>query len=68
MSLKSDILSVSEAAAVLGVTTGRIRQLLIRGRLIGQKLNERAWAVSSVSCDEYARTRQPETGPRKKVS
>ena len=38
-------LSVMEAAEILGVTGGRIRQLLLAGRLKGHKLGEKQWAL-----------------------
>jgi len=38
-------LSVSEAAKILGITGGRIRQLLINGDLKGHKLGEKQWAI-----------------------
>jgi excisionase family DNA binding protein len=37
--------SVTEAASLLGVTTGRIRQLLRAGDLHGHKLGEKSWAL-----------------------
>lgn len=38
-------LSVSEAAEILGVSGGRIRQLLLAGILKGHKLGEKQWAI-----------------------
>jgi len=38
-------LSVSEAAEILGVSGGRVRQLLIAGLLKGHKLGEKQWAI-----------------------
>lgn len=48
-------LSVDEAAAALGFTTGRIRQLLRCEELRGEKLNERAWAVYRDSVEKFAK-------------
>ncbi len=48
-------LSVEEAAAALGITTGRVRQMLREGELRGEKLNERAWAVYRDSVEKTAK-------------
>jgi len=47
--------SVNEAAGRLGLTGGRIRQLLIAGELHGEKLNERAWAISHADLVKFER-------------
>lgn len=49
-----EFLSVSEAAKALGCTVGRIRQMLRKGNLKGQKLNERAWVVDPASLRKNA--------------
>jgi DNA-directed RNA polymerase specialized sigma24 family protein len=60
---KTHFISVNDAATILGCTTGRVRQLLLAGRLEGQKLTERAWAVDRRSVEKYARSdRRP--GPK----
>jgi len=56
-------LSVSEAAEVLGVTTGRVRQLLLNGKLHGHKLGERQWALDPA---EVARRKLEIRTPGKK--
>ena len=56
--------SVSDAAAKLGCTEGRVRQLLIDGTIIGMKLNERAWAVDRKSLDKFAKIPQTSGRPR----
>ena len=38
-------LSVSEAAEILGISGGRVRQLLITGLLKGHKLGKKQWAI-----------------------
>lgn len=48
-------LSVNEAANGLGVTTGRIRQLLIRKELPGKKLNKKAWVIDRRDLQRFAR-------------
>jgi len=47
--------SVNEAAGRLGLTGGRIRQLLIANELRGEKLNERAWAISHTELAKFER-------------
>lgn len=51
-------LSVGEAANFLGVTAGRIRQMLRGDELRGEKLNERAWAVYRDSVEKAAKNQQ----------
>jgi excisionase family DNA binding protein len=59
MSLPAKVfLSVDEAATALGVTTGRIRQMLRGEELRGEKLNERAWAVYRDSLEKHAKTQK----------
>lgn len=48
-------LSVNEAAERLGLTTGRIRQLLIRQELPGKKLNAKAWVIDRRDIDKFAK-------------
>lgn len=61
-----DLLNVREAAAVIGVTTGRVRQMLREGELIGIKANERAWLVrreeAKRKADEEQKTGRPRSG------
>ena len=52
-------LSVTEAAKILGVTTGRVRQLLLTGQLKGHKLGEKSWATDPA---EVTRRRLAEKG------
>jgi len=42
---RSDFLTTKEAAARLGVSDARIRQLLLEGRIFGFKVGETAWLV-----------------------
>lgn len=48
-------LSANEAADLLGLTTGRIRQLLIGKELHGKKLNEKAWVIDRREVERFAR-------------
>jgi excisionase family DNA binding protein len=47
----SDFVSVAEAAALMSISAGRVRQLLRAGQLSGVKVGQRTWLVdrSSVS-------------------
>jgi excisionase family DNA binding protein len=55
-------LSVGEACAISGFTPGWIRQLLIRGDVIGRKVG-RDWRISKASFQEYLdKERRP--GPK----
>ena len=56
--------SVDLAAAIIGCTEGRVRQLLRAGELVGLKLNERAWAVERKSAERYAEREQPTGRPK----
>lgn len=57
------VISVKDAAALLGVTTGRVRQLIGDGTIIAHELSERAWAVELKSVQKYAKAyRKP--GPK----
>lgn len=63
MDSKFQYVSVPEAADMLGVTDGRVRQLLIAGDLEGHKLGEKNWAIPVVAVQGYERKPR---GPRPK--
>lgn len=48
-------LSVNEAAERLGLTTGRIRQLLIGKQLPGRKINAKAWVIDRRDVEKFAK-------------
>lgn len=52
------ILSVSEAAERLGVTPGRVRQLVLDGRISATKFG-RDLAIPESEVDRYRRERRP---------
>jgi hypothetical protein len=61
---KTNLISVAEAARILKVTTGRVRQLIDAGIILGEHLSERAIVVDSRSVREYAKSpRKP--GPKR---
>ena len=62
---KSPYISVNEAAAIIGCTVGRVRQLLLASELVGAKLNDRAWAVDRKAAEKLARTPSNVGRPRK---
>ncbi len=41
----NEFVNTNEAAEIIGVTTGRVRQMLIDGTLDGVRANRRAWLV-----------------------
>ncbi len=55
-------LSVGEAAAAIGITTGYVRQLLIKGELKGQKLGIRTWAIPISEVERFQEQPLPKTG------
>ena len=55
-------LSTEEAATALGLTDGRIRQLLRAEELTGKKLGKRSWAIPSSEVERYKRRRDKDLG------
>lgn len=53
-----DFVNVQEAAAMIGCTDGRVRQMLIDGTLKGVKANERAWLIPKRVVDAEIRKRK----------
>jgi excisionase family DNA binding protein len=60
-----DFLTTSEVAALLGVTPGRVKQLLGSGELAGEKLGN-AWAISREAVESYLEHRRPIGRPASK--
>ena len=67
LSTNAAFLSVQETAVVLGLTDGRIRQLLLAGDIAGQKIGKHAWAISSDEVDRLKKARSPKR-PHSKAS
>lgn len=68
MQISFDAVSVTDAAAIIGCTTGRVRQLLIDGSLRGQKLSEQEnapWLVSKAAAEKLAKKPASTGRPRK---
>lgn len=60
----NELLNVEEAAEVIGVTTGRVRQMLRDGEMRGKKANERAWMVDKSEVDRVAAEEKKTGRPR----
>jgi hypothetical protein len=68
MQISFDAVSVTDAAIIIGCTTGRVRQLLIEGELRGKKLSDREsspWLVSKVDAEKMAKKPAATGRPRK---
>ena len=63
MLIDKSAMTVEAAAAFIGVTTGRVRQLLRSGDLLGEKIGARLWLVDQDSAKEYRDT-QRKPGPK----
>lgn len=61
-------LSVTEAASLLGITTGRVYQLLIAGRMKGHKLGEKVWAIDPAEVAQRKLNPTPRGRPKKSQS
>lgn len=64
MNIAFDAVSVSQAAEIIGCSTGRVRQLLRDGLIRGEKLGPRAWVVSRVDAQKMAVTPAKTGRPR----
>lgn len=62
--MMGNFVSVPEAAAILGCTVGRVRQLLISGELEGKKFNEKAWAIEKRAVEKLAKVPRTKGRPR----
>ncbi len=54
---------VREAARELGVTDQHVRQLIRRGRLVGEQMSPRLYLVERASVETYKRERRPPGRP-----
>lgn len=50
-----EYVNVTTAADIIGVTVGRIRQMLISQTLRGEKVNDRAWVVDRTDAERVAK-------------
>ncbi len=68
MQITFDAVSVTDAATIIGCTSGRVRQLLLDGQIRGKKLSETdnsPWLVSKVDAEKMARKPAHTGRPRK---
>ena len=56
--------NVREAAAEIGVTPGRVRQMIIDGEITGKQANPRAWMIPKEEVDRVAKIKHPTGRPR----
>lgn len=60
-------MTVSQAAAIIGITPRRVLQLLDSGEITGERLTPRMWLVNRQSVMSYAKKPESKVGrPRKK--
>jgi excisionase family DNA binding protein len=61
-----DVLTVSQTAQELGVSTARIRQLIAEKRIAATAMNQRLYLISRADLDEYLKSPPSRMGrPRK---
>jgi excisionase family DNA binding protein len=58
------LLNVEEAAVLIKVTTGRVRQMLRGGEMKGRKANKRAWMIERQEVDRLAAEEKKTGRPR----
>jgi excisionase family DNA binding protein len=56
------MLTTTQAAAALGITPSRVRQLIYAGELDGHRVGP-IWLVESASVARYSRDRRPRGNP-----
>ena len=61
LSNQLNLLTVLETAAVIGITEGRVRQLLKSGDIVGKKFGSQ-WAISETEALRYAALEAPAVG------
>ena len=61
------LISVTEAAAIIGCTTAHVRLLLSEGKLVGQKIHARSWIVDRDSAKAYSRIEQTVGRPKTRI-
>lgn len=59
-----DFYNVREAAAVIGVTPGRVRQMLVDNEIKGVRANPRAWLISKKEVERVAKIEHSTGRPR----
>ena len=59
-----ELWNVEKAAEVIGVTEGRVRQMLREGEMKGRKVNDRAWIMDPKEVERMAALEQKTGRPR----
>lgn len=64
--MEGEVLSVTAAAALLGVRPETVRKAAQAGRIAATKVGERAWVIARAEVERYGRERQGggKTGPK----
>lgn len=57
-------ITVEHAAEIIGITPGRVRQMLRANELRGEKFSERAWIVDRKSAQKLAKVSHSVGRPR----
>ena len=55
---KFQFLALKDAAELVGLTTGRLRQMLRAGELVGEKLAPRLWVIPRHEVEKLAKSRK----------
>ena len=63
-SVTKNNMTVTEAAKFIGISTGRVRQLLRNGELKGEKFGPRAWLVNKKSAQKVKENPHQKGRPR----
>jgi excisionase family DNA binding protein len=58
MSDERNIITVAEAAEILGITERGVRKAIAEGRLQARKFGQRSWAISRRSVEAYKEIRE----------
>lgn len=64
---KERLLTVREVADLIGVTDGRVYQLLWEGQMRGIRINRRAWLVPYSEAEKFRTPHNKVGRPRSKV-
>lgn len=65
VSINKNLISVVEAAEIIGCTTRNVRKLIDEGKVKATALHNRSWVVYRSSAEAYARKPQEIGQPRK---
>lgn len=66
--LSGEWLTISEASHELSLSTGRIRQLILEGRLIAHEVNSRLKVIARAEIERFRAIERPTGRPHSKKS